>query len=90
MNNIKIFNGFEKNLGDSYEIYNNIKQNIQKLKSFEAPNLYIELDDKVIGIEYFEFCSYKTNRKGNSIKRKLEEIDKENHEDFINKKMIIL
>lgn len=62
-NNIKIFNGYEKNVCDSYEIYQNVKLQIDKLKPFECPDLYIELDDKVIGIEHFEFSSYKTSAK---------------------------
>lgn len=82
--NILYYNGYDKKLFDSYEIYENVKSNIKKLKSYENPDLYIELEDKVIGIEQFEFSSYSSSKKGNKIKRKISEIDNNNYKDFIN------
>jgi hypothetical protein len=75
--NLRYYNGYEKNVADSIEVYRNVHK-IQNLKSFECPDMYIELEDKVIGIEQFEFSAYSSNKKGDSIKRKVFEIEQEN------------
>ncbi len=75
--NLRYYNGYEKNVADSIEVYRNVHK-IQNLKSFESPDMYIDLEDKVIGIEQFEFSAYSSNKKGDSIKRKVFEIEQEN------------
>ena len=75
--NLKYYNGYEKNVEDSIEVYRNVHK-IQNLKSFECPDMYIELEDKAIGIEQFEFSAYRSTSKGDSIKRKVFEIEQEN------------
>ena len=75
--NLRYYNGYEKNVEDSIEVYRNVHK-IQNLKSFECPDMYIELEDKVIGIEQFEFSAYSSNKRGDNIKRKVFEIEKEN------------
>lgn len=75
--NLRYYNGYEKSLGNSMEIRQNII-NVSKLRGFERPDMYIELEDEIIGIEQFEFSSYTINKKGNTIKRKLNLIEQEN------------
>ena len=83
--NLRYYNGYEKNVADSIEVYRNVHK-IQNLKSFEFPDMYIDLEDKVIGIEQFEFSAYSSNKKGDSIKRKVFEIEQENIKKIDNNK----
>ncbi len=75
--NLRYYNGYEKTLGNSIEIRRNIID-VSKLRGFERPDMYIELEDEIIGIEQFEFSSYSNTKKGNTIKRKLNIIEQEN------------
>ena len=75
--NLIYHNGYEKYVEDSSEVYRNVHK-IKNLKSFECPDMYIELEEKVIGIEQFEFSAYSSNKKGDNIKRKVFEIEQEN------------
>lgn len=70
---------------DSEELYNNLK-NINKLKKFERPDMFLINNDIIMGIEEFEFTAYNTNRKGNAVKRKIEENYKRNEDIFLNNK----
>lgn len=70
---------------DSEELYNNLK-NINKLKKFERPDMFLIKNDIIMGIEAFEFTAYNTNRKGNTVKRKIEENYKRNEDIFLNNK----
>ena len=83
--NLRYYNGYEKNVEDSIEVYRNVHK-IQNLKSFECPDMYIELEDKVIGIEQFEFSAYSSNKKGDSIKRKIFDIEQDNIKKIDNNK----
>lgn len=60
-------------------VRDNFIYNIDKFNSFESPDMYLKKDNEVIGIEVFEFSSYKTTKKkGNMIKLKEEEISYNN------------
>lgn len=63
-------------LYDSQEIYDNTF--VKNLNAFEKPDMYAEFDDKVIGIEVFEFSSYKNYRKGDSARYLTKIVDADN------------
>ena len=72
---------FNKNTEAS--VYNNgvtdgvqINNIIQNMIQFEKPDIISEYDKKIIGIEHFEFDSYKNNKKGSDYKIKEYEIEK--------------
>lgn len=71
----KHFNLYTTILEDSKDIYYNISD-LSKITSFEAPDMYILEQKFVIGIEHFTFTSYKSSKKGDSIKHKVTENDK--------------
>lgn len=72
-------------LENSSKMYKIIMDNIRKVEQFEAPDLYIKNDDRVIGIECFKFSAYKTTKaKGDCSKKLQEEIFNKNQETFEN------
>ena len=68
-------------LYDSQEIYDNTL--VENMNAFEKPDMYAEFDDKVIGIEVFEFSSYRHNKKGDSARYLTKIVDDKNLKEHI-------
>jgi hypothetical protein len=52
-----------------------INKMIRNMKKYERPDILSIYDNKIIGIEHFEFDSYKNDRKGSDFQRKHSVID---------------
>ena len=74
-------------------IIEKIKNLINKLQKYEKPDIIIEYEDKIIGIEHFEFDSSINNKKGSefrieesrinkSIADKIDVFKNENHKNY--------
>lgn len=68
-------------LYDSQEVYDNTF--IEKMNAFEKPDMYAEFDDKIIGVEVFEFSSYKNNKKGDTFRYNSKIIDNQNTKEHM-------
>ena len=74
-------------------IIEKIKKLINKMQKYEKPDIIIEYEDKIIGIEHFEFDSSINNKKGSefrieesrinkSIADKIDVFKNENHKNY--------
>lgn len=63
--------------------FQSIFDNINLIKQFDSPDLYLKIKDEVIGIENFKFSAYKTIRKkGDYSKKEQEEFFLTNENEF--------
>ena len=69
--NLRYYNGYEKNVEDSIEVYRNVHR-LQNLKSFECPDMYIELEDKVY--RAFGLLTYASKLSSDETKKLLSDV----------------
>ena len=53
----------------------------QNMEIYERPDILSIFDDKIIGIEHFEFDSFKRNRKGSDFKVKENQVKKKREKE---------
>ncbi|MCX8075274.1 MAG: hypothetical protein N2749_06805 [Clostridia bacterium] len=95
----KIVSKYFSNEINYMNVYGDIKQEeivkmFKSLYSYERPDFFSIYDNKLIGIEHFEFDSYKKNTKGSDYRKKEalinKEVDKANKQLKVNNDMIML
>ena len=63
--------------------FQSIFDNVNLIKQFDSPDLYLEIKDEIIGIENFKFSAYKTSKKGDSSKKEQENFFLINESRFV-------
>lgn len=88
-NNLRLYGNNYTILEDSLEVYNDIKNNINIIKQYERPDMYINLENLAIGIENFKFSSYQTNKDGDKCIEEQEMFYKNNENKFLKDKKML-
>lgn len=68
-------------LEESYDFYN-LVNDYSKLNYSERPDMYVQHDNFIIGIEDFRFSAYPEGKKGNVMNKTIAENDKNTHDEY--------